>query len=181
MSWGRAARAIGLGSLALASSVGLAAVAAWLIARASQMPPVLQLSVATVAVRAFGISRGCSGTSSGWPRTTSRCGHGLAPRQRVHLAGLRPYGGCRGPAPRRPARPCGRRRRLRGRRGRPRDHPCRGRSRGLGRVGDPGRAFLPSVGAALLACLLLAGLLGPWLSARAARRTEERGASARPR
>ena len=47
-----------LGVLALGSAVALAAVSAWLIARASQMPPVLQLSVATVAVRAFGIGRG---------------------------------------------------------------------------------------------------------------------------
>ena len=47
-----------LGTLALGCGVALAAVSAWLIARASQMPPVLQLSVATVAVRAFGIGRG---------------------------------------------------------------------------------------------------------------------------
>ncbi|MDM7853949.1 thiol reductant ABC exporter subunit CydC [Cellulomonas alba] len=54
----RAVEAVLLGALALGCSVALAAVAAWLIARASQMPPVLQLSVATVAVRAFGIGRG---------------------------------------------------------------------------------------------------------------------------
>jgi ATP-binding cassette subfamily C protein CydC len=52
------ARAIGLGTLALGCAVGLAAVAAWLIARASQQPPVLVLSVATVTVRAFGVGRG---------------------------------------------------------------------------------------------------------------------------
>lgn len=46
------------GTLALGCAVALAAVSAWLIARASQMPPVLQLSIATVAVRAFGIGRG---------------------------------------------------------------------------------------------------------------------------
>ena len=46
------------GSLALGSAVGLAAVSAWLIARASQMPAVLDLSVAVVTVRALGISRG---------------------------------------------------------------------------------------------------------------------------
>lgn len=45
------------GSAALGSAVGLAAVSAWLIARASQMPPVLFLSVAVVSVRALGISR----------------------------------------------------------------------------------------------------------------------------
>lgn len=54
----RAAEAVLLGALALGCAVALAAVAAWLIARASQMPPVLQLSAATVAVRAFGIGRG---------------------------------------------------------------------------------------------------------------------------
>ena len=36
----KVAAAIGLGVLALACAIGLAAVAAWLIARASQMPPV---------------------------------------------------------------------------------------------------------------------------------------------
>lgn len=54
----RATLAVTLGVLALGCGVALAAVAAWLIARASQMPPVLTLSVATVAVRAFGIGRG---------------------------------------------------------------------------------------------------------------------------
>ncbi|WP_034648194.1 thiol reductant ABC exporter subunit CydC [Cellulomonas sp. HZM] len=53
----RAAGAVALGVLALGCAVALAAVAAWLIARASQMPPVLTLSVATVAVRTFGIGR----------------------------------------------------------------------------------------------------------------------------
>ena len=46
------------GTIALGSGLGLAALAAWLIARAWQMPPVLDLSVAVVAVRALGISRG---------------------------------------------------------------------------------------------------------------------------
>ncbi|WP_433681235.1 ATP-binding cassette domain-containing protein [Nocardia sp. CA-119907] len=54
----RIAVAIGWGVLALGSGLGLAALAAWLIARAWQMPPVLDLSVAVVAVRALGISRG---------------------------------------------------------------------------------------------------------------------------
>lgn len=58
VSWRRAAGAVLLGALALGSAIALAAVSAWLIARASQMPPVLTLSVATVAVRTFGISRG---------------------------------------------------------------------------------------------------------------------------
>lgn len=49
---------IGWGVLALGSGLALAALAAWLIARAWQMPPVLDLSIAVVTVRALGISRG---------------------------------------------------------------------------------------------------------------------------
>ena len=56
--WRDVLRAVALGVLALGCSVGLAAASAWLIARASQMPPVLALSVAVVGVRAFGIGRG---------------------------------------------------------------------------------------------------------------------------
>lgn len=54
----RVAVSIGWGTLALGSGLALAGLAAWLIARAWQMPPVLDLSVAVVAVRALGISRG---------------------------------------------------------------------------------------------------------------------------
>lgn len=54
----RMALSVGWGTLALGSGLGLAALAAWLIARAWQMPPVLDLSVAVVTVRALGISRG---------------------------------------------------------------------------------------------------------------------------
>nr|WP_141717943.1 ATP-binding cassette domain-containing protein [Nocardia altamirensis] len=50
--------AVGWGVLALGSGLGLAALAAWLIARAWEMPPVLDLSIAVVTVRALGISRG---------------------------------------------------------------------------------------------------------------------------
>jgi ATP-binding cassette subfamily C protein CydC len=45
------------GSAGLGSAVALTATSAWLIARASQMPAVLDLTVAVVAVRAFGIAR----------------------------------------------------------------------------------------------------------------------------
>lgn len=55
---GKALQAVFYGFLSLGSAVALGAVSAWLIARASQMPPVLTLSVAVVSVRAFGISRG---------------------------------------------------------------------------------------------------------------------------
>jgi ATP-binding cassette subfamily C protein CydC len=44
--------------LSLGSALALAGVSAWLITRAWQMPPVLDLSVAVVAVRTFAISRG---------------------------------------------------------------------------------------------------------------------------
>ncbi|MFE7796522.1 thiol reductant ABC exporter subunit CydC [Nocardia sp. NPDC057440] len=54
----RIAVAIGWGTAALGSGLALAALAAWLIARAWEMPPVLDLSVAVVSVRALGISRG---------------------------------------------------------------------------------------------------------------------------
>ena len=47
--------------LSLGSALALAGIAAWLITRAWQMPPVLDLTVAVVAVRALGISRGVLG------------------------------------------------------------------------------------------------------------------------
>jgi len=46
-----------LGALTLVCAIGLTAASAWLIARASQMPPILTLSVAVVGVRAFGVGR----------------------------------------------------------------------------------------------------------------------------
>ncbi len=46
------------GCAAAACGIGLMATAAWLIARAAQHPPVLELGVAVVAVRAFGLFRG---------------------------------------------------------------------------------------------------------------------------
>ncbi|MFF7687371.1 thiol reductant ABC exporter subunit CydD [Streptomyces syringium] len=55
--WGRFGSALLLGSLALASAVGLMGVSGWLISRASQQPPVLYLMVAVTATRAFGIGR----------------------------------------------------------------------------------------------------------------------------
>ncbi len=59
--WGRLALASVLGVLSLGSALALAGVSAWLITRAWQMPPILDLSVAVVAVRALGISRGVLG------------------------------------------------------------------------------------------------------------------------
>ena len=51
------ALAVLTGTAGTASAVALSGVAAWLIARASQMPDVVALGVAPVAVRLFGISR----------------------------------------------------------------------------------------------------------------------------
>lgn len=49
---------IALGTMALGSAVGLAAVAAWLIAKAAQLPSPADLALAAVTVRFFGIARG---------------------------------------------------------------------------------------------------------------------------
>ncbi|MDV8022949.1 amino acid ABC transporter ATP-binding/permease protein [Rhodococcus sp. IEGM 1330] len=54
----RVALAVAAGVATLGSALALAALSAWLITRAWQMPPVMDLTVAVVAVRALGISRG---------------------------------------------------------------------------------------------------------------------------
>ncbi|WP_062517363.1 thiol reductant ABC exporter subunit CydC [Demequina gelatinilytica] len=51
-------RAVLAGTMALGSAVGLAAVAAWLIAKAAQMPSPADIALAATIVRFFGISRG---------------------------------------------------------------------------------------------------------------------------
>jgi len=50
--------AVAAGTAGLGSAVGLAAVAAWLIATAALMPSPADVAVAAVAVRTFGIGRG---------------------------------------------------------------------------------------------------------------------------
>lgn len=54
---GRFTWSVIFGSGAIGSGVGLGATAAWLIARAAQLPPVLDLSVASTGVRAFGVGK----------------------------------------------------------------------------------------------------------------------------
>lgn len=68
LAWGllrprmpRIAIAVMFGVGSLGSALALAGVSAWLITRAWEMPPVLHLTVAVVAVRALGISRGVLG------------------------------------------------------------------------------------------------------------------------
>ncbi|WP_123024448.1 thiol reductant ABC exporter subunit CydC [Mycolicibacterium stellerae] len=58
---GRFLQAVFFGAASLGSALALAALSAWLITRAWQMPPVLDLGVAVVAVRALGISRAIFG------------------------------------------------------------------------------------------------------------------------
>ena len=53
----RFAWSVAAGSGAVGSGIGLSAVSAWLIARAAQLPPVLDLSVAATSVRAFGVGK----------------------------------------------------------------------------------------------------------------------------
>jgi ATP-binding cassette subfamily C protein CydC len=55
---GRLALAMLLGALAISASVGLMATSGYLISRAAQHPPILELGVAIVGVRFFGVSRG---------------------------------------------------------------------------------------------------------------------------
>src|SRR5699024_1474965 len=71
--------AILAGGAAIGSAIALAAVSAWLIARASQMPPVWHLTVAVVSVRTLGITRGVLRYSE---RLASR---GVALRGMAHL------------------------------------------------------------------------------------------------
>lgn len=165
--------AIALGACSLGSALALAAVSAWLITRAWQMPPVLDLSVAVVAVRAFGISRGVLG---------------YCERLVSHDVALRSAGHARSEIYRRLARgPLHTGSHLRG-------------GELLARVGSDvdvlsdvlARALVPigvalTVGIAaisviamisgaaatlLAVCLLFAGVVAPWLAARAARAQE---------
>jgi len=55
----RLALAVALATGAMAASIALLATSGYLISRAAQRPPILELMVAIVAVRAFGITRAC--------------------------------------------------------------------------------------------------------------------------
>ncbi|MGO1315896.1 MAG: thiol reductant ABC exporter subunit CydC [Cellulomonadaceae bacterium] len=176
----RVARAIALGVATLGSALALAAVSAWLIARASQMPPVLTLSVAVVSVRAFGISRGVF-------RYLERlASHDVALRGmaalRTDMYTTLAAGPTSAVAPLR-------RGELLARVGQDVDDvgdvvvraivPA-----GVAAVLGVGASvlvgvFLPAAGVVLALCLLVAGVLAPWLTARATRETEARSAQAR--
>lgn len=178
--WRRVVWAVVLGTLSLGSAVGLAAAAAWLIARASQMPPVLTLSVAVVGVRAFGISRGVF-------RYLERlASHDVALRGMASLRANLYTALAQGS----PAALVGLRRGdLLARVGADVDAVGDVVVRAfvpagvalavsVGSVVLVG-AFLPAAGVALALCLLLAAVVAPWLSARSAREVEARGATTR--
>ena len=182
VNYRRFALAALLGTLALGSAVALAAVSAWLITRAAQMPPVLQLSVATVGVRAFGIGRGLfrylerlvshdvalrgmtslrttlySRLASGRPEAT------LSVRRGDLLARVGADVDAVGDVVVRALLPA-----------------TVALALGIGTVAAMS-AFLPAAGAILAACLVLAGVVAPWLAQRAARSTEQRAAEAKAR
>ena len=178
----RALAAVGLGSLALGSALALAAVSAWLIARASQMPPVLSLSVATVGVRAFGIGRGLfrylerlashEVALRGVASLRTNLYRVLAAGRLDAVAGLR-----RGD--------------LLARTGQDADTVGDVVVRALVPAGvavvlSLGAvitvdAFLPSAALVLTLCLLVAGVVSPWLTARATRASEAATVDARAR
>ena len=161
--------AVLLGVLSLGSALTLAGLSAWLITRAWQMPPVLDLSVAVVAVRALGISRGvfhyCERLAS---HDTALRAAGTA-RERIYarLAG--------GPVDAVMRRHSGE---LVARVGADVDELSDVLVRGVLPIGvavvlsvaatSVVAVISPAAGAVLAGCLLIAGVLAPWLAARAA-------------
>ncbi|MHB1063807.1 MAG: thiol reductant ABC exporter subunit CydC [Georgenia sp.] len=168
------------GSAGLASAVALGASAAWLIARASQMPSILELGVASVSVRLFGISRAVlrylerlashEVALRGMASLRSRIYGALADGRADAVAGLR------------------------------RGDLLARTGADVDAVGDVVvRVVLPAAvavvvgagsvvlvswlhlgaGAVLAACLLAAGVVGPWLDVRAARLAEHAQITAR--
>jgi ATP-binding cassette subfamily C protein CydC len=179
---GRAAIAVLTGAAGMGSAVALAAVSAWLIARASQMPPVMTLTIAVVAVRTFGISRGVLR---------------YLERLASHDIALRGMATLRADLYRRlAAQETGtllslRRGDLLARVGADVDSVGDVVVRGLMPIGVAALvsagsvlavgAFLPVAGVGLALSLVLAGVVAPWLAVRAARTAEARSARARAR
>lgn len=168
---GRGALALLLAVLAAGCAIGLIGTSGWLISRASQQPPILVLAVAVVAVRAFGLGRGVfrygerlishDAALAGLARLRAVVVARLAVLAPVGLSGVR-----RGDALRRVV-----------------DDVDSAAEFSL-RVLLPGSTALlvggatvafvswlvPMAGLALLVGLLIAGLLVPWISTRAATR-----------
>lgn len=166
--------AVVLGALSLGSALALAGVSAWLITRAWEMPPVLDLSVAVVAVRTFGISRGVLG---------------YCERLASHDTALRAAGSARTEIYRRlahgPAELTARLHsgELLARVGADVDALADVLVRALVPIGVAAilgvaattviALISPAAAVLLAACLLIAGVFAPWLSARAARAHED--------
>ena len=169
----RFAASVAAGALGLGSAIGLSAVAAWMIARASQVPDVVALGVAPVAVRLFGISRSvlryCErllshGTAlRGMSALRTHLYEILAASRTDTVAGLR-----RGDVLARVGADVdavG-------------DLVVRGYlpmavAASVGAVTSIGLALIhPAAGLVLAACLLLAGVVGPLVTIRAARTAE---------
>lgn len=176
----RVAGAVAAGVGGLGSAIALAAISAWLIARAAQMPEVAVLNLAAVAVRFFGISRGVL-------RYVERLvSHDVALRGMATLR-VRLYERLAAGSP------AGllalRRGDLLARVGADVDAVGDVVVRGLlpmavAAVLGVGSAvamglFLPAAGLTLAACLVLAGVVAPWLARRGARATEREAAAAR--
>ncbi|SEH80429.1 ATP-binding cassette, subfamily C, CydC [Mycolicibacterium rutilum] len=169
----RLALAVVLGVLSLGSALALAAISAWLITRAWQMPPVLHLTVAVVAVRALGITRGVLG---------------YCQRLAAHDTALRSAADIRETVYRRlAAAPADTLMRLSGgelvaRVGASVDDLADVLVRAvlpiavaavLGVIAVAAIAVISPAAAGVLAiCLLVAGVLAPWLAARSARQVE---------
>ncbi len=172
--------AVGLGTAALASTIGLMATSAWLISRAAQQPPVLHLQVAIVATRAFGLGRGVL-------RYAERLvGHDVALRGMTTLR-TRLYASL---AQADPALVTGLRRGdLLARLGADVDTLADLVVRSVLPIAVTTTTvigsvvliawLLPQAGIAVAAAMLLAAVLVPWLAARAARRAELDGSRAR--
>jgi ATP-binding cassette, subfamily C, bacterial CydC len=172
--WPRLALAVALGVLSLGSALALAAVSAWLITRAWQMPPILDLSVAVVAVRAFGISRGvlhyCERLAS--HDTALRAADSARRQIYSRLA--------EGPADTTARLPSGE---LAGRVGADVDEFADALVRAVLPIAVAAvlsaaavaviAVISPAAGLILAGCLAVAGLLAPWLSARAATAQEQ--------
>ncbi|UYP19599.1 thiol reductant ABC exporter subunit CydC [Rhodococcus sp. Z13] len=178
----RVLTAVAAGVATLGSALLLAGLSAWLIVRAWEMPPVLDLTVAVVAVRALGISRGL---------------FRYFERLATHETALRGTTSARANLYRRLAE------------GDPAAAAGLGRGDLLARTGSDVDALgdvvvralvpiavaavlsvaavvtlaviTPAAGAVLAVALLVAGVLAPWLSARAAATADARADAARTR
>jgi thiol reductant ABC exporter CydC subunit len=179
---GRLLLAVLLGVAAAGCAIGLTATSAWLISRAAERPPVLSLTLAIVAVRAFGIGRGVL-------RYAERlAGHDAALRVLAELR-VRVYSGLERLAPSGLiwVRGGDALTRLVGDVDAVADLFVRvlvpGLAATLACLAGVGllAALLPAAGAAALAGLCVAGVLAPALTEWVSRRAEQRSAQARAR